>query len=135
MTSELEALAGATVAVDALDVGAALNERAEPPPEVDEAAQWEGVMTMIVTMAAPILPTIAAKYPPITCKAIGEAMVPVAEKYGWQAGTFPPEITLLILIVAPWSGEIIAAVKSRRTKQPPPEKTVTSEPESPVETA
>lgn len=61
-----------------------------------EAQAWAMVPAAIGSVLSMFAPELQAVYSQDACKAWGERMVPVAEKYGWNGPTNLPEIGLLI---------------------------------------
>jgi hypothetical protein len=82
------------------------------PPLSDEIA---GALLMLSKMAAPMFPSLGLIYTPEACQAVGAAVQPVCEKYGWLqdgiGGEYGPEI-MCVCVVGPMAFATYAAVKN-----------------------
>lgn len=64
--------------------------------ELDQAQQWAMVPAMLGSVLSMFMPEAQRVYSREACEAWGAAMVPVADKYGWNAdGLMGPEVALL----------------------------------------
>lgn len=54
------------------------------PAGPDQAEMWAALPAMVGSMLRIALPDLEKVYTPEACRAWGSAMVPVAEKYGWD---------------------------------------------------
>lgn len=70
-------------------------EKQQAEDEV-EAQAWAQVPMMLGSVMSMIAPELKAVYTKEACDAWGVAMVPVAQKYGWNGPSNLPEIGLLI---------------------------------------
>ncbi|HJV24571.1 MAG TPA: hypothetical protein VJ673_02745 [Aromatoleum sp.] len=76
--------------------GAPLPQGEEPAPEVEPGEQWAMIPAMLGSALSMALPELKEVYSEDACRAWGSSMVPVAEKYGWNAdGILCPEVGLL----------------------------------------
>jgi hypothetical protein len=64
---------------------------------VSMAEAWATVPSMIGKLACIVEPALGQFYTPQACQEWGEAMVPVAEKYGWGGPGAMPEVNLAIV--------------------------------------
>jgi hypothetical protein len=98
---------------------AALREAAdmplvEQPAPIDEAAAWAALPQMLGGMLAIAFPDVQKVYTPESCRAWGEAMLPVAKKYGWTIeGMMSCEIALAIATLPLAIGTYQAMKQSR----------------------
>lgn len=89
----------------------------EAAPMVDQAQQWAMLPAIVGSALSMALPELRAVYTPQACEAWGAAMVPVADKYGWNCdGIIGPELALLAATV-PFAFGTFAAVKARRADE------------------
>lgn len=95
----MAALGGLVTEVDA-DSPAAQAEQAEAvkaEAKADvEAKAWAVIPLTVGKLVCMIAPELAEIYSDDSCQAWGEAMVPVADKYGWSGPSGLPEMALLI---------------------------------------
>lgn len=88
----------------------------EPAPAADPAETWAVLPAMIGSTLAIAMPELRAVYTPEACRAWGEAMAPVAEKYGWSAdGLIGPEMGLVAASL-PFMFSTTAAIKAKRAE-------------------
>ena len=111
--NELDALLARAAAADSVMVaapGGAPMVSPEAALAADRAARAQALakeisdlLTMLVTVAAPALPRVAALYSPATCTAVGGAVAPVCVKRGWLAngigGKWGEEITAGLVLL------------------------------------
>lgn len=95
---------------------------AQPDPEEVAAEQARpaldqeiaGALMMLAKMAGPMFPSVAEVYTDETCAAVGAAVAPVCDKYGWLqggiGGEYGPEIMCLV-VVGPMAYATYAAVQ------------------------
>ena len=90
-SSELDQLAEVTREADQ-DQATAANDRSPgtgaPHPDAAEAAEWAELPKMFGSLVATAMPELTAVYTPDACMRWGEAMVPIAKKYNWNAAKF-----------------------------------------------
>lgn len=69
----------------------------EVAPVIDQAESWAVLPAIVGSTLAIAFPELRAVYSPEACHAWGAAMVPVANKYGWEdwGAAVGPEIGLL----------------------------------------
>lgn len=105
-------------------------------PAIDPAESWAMLPAMVGSVLSIALPELRQIYTPDTCRAWGDAMVPVADKYGWNAdGLLGPEVGLLAASL-PFIIGTASAIKSRRAAieqeaKAPPAKPEASPPAAP----
>ena len=93
----------------------------EPAPSADPAESWAMVPAMIGSALGMALPELREVYSEQACRAWGAAMVPVADKYGWDADTIMgPEVGLLCASLPLAVGTIAAVQKAKAEKRPAP---------------
>lgn len=86
--------------------------------QVNQAEQWAMFPQMIGSALCMAMPELQQVYTPDACRAWGEAMAPVAAKYGWEAdGIMGPEVGLLVVSL-PFLMGTMGAIRAR--KMPPP---------------
>jgi len=68
---------------------------AAPAPPVDLAREWSEIPAAVGAGLSLALPELAPVYSDAACLAWGEAMVPIAERYGWHPGKAWPWLRLL----------------------------------------
>lgn len=113
----------------AAEEGAALpTGMEEPAPAVDPGEQWAMIPAMLGSALSMALPELKEVYSEDACRAWGASMVPVAEKYGWDAdGIMCPEVGLLAaslpLMVGTWGAvnrrKALAAAEARTGRESP----------------
>lgn len=83
----------------------------------DQSEQWALLPAMVGSALQIAMPELGAVYTPEACRAWGAAMVPVAEKYGWNADALGgPEIGLAVASFPLVIGTV-QAVRAFREKQ------------------
>lgn len=96
MMEELLQEAQAAAAPPADDVGAGPGGAALPV--IDPADEWKAALSVLILVATPMLPFLPTIYTDDAVMALARAIVPVAEKYGWNGSDFfakwGPEIGL-----------------------------------------
>lgn len=104
----------------ALQAGAAEQDAAAlqgEPAGPDPAEEWAQIPALLGGVLGMAIPELKAAYTEDACRAWGAAMVPVAEKYGWDSGDllgrWGPEIGL-ICATLPLGLATVAALKARR---------------------
>ena len=79
------------------------------------AEELAGMLMMLSGMASPLFPSLAKIYTPETCAAVGGAIAPVCDKYGWlqngMGGEWGPEI-MCVAVVGPIGYATVLAVKN-----------------------
>lgn len=104
----------------AADGGQGAPVEAGPAP-VDPAETWAILPAMVGSTLAIALPELRPVYSPEACRAWGEAMAPVAEKYGWSAdGLIGPELGLVAASL-PFVVATYAAIRAKRAEVAKPE--------------
>lgn len=95
-TAALDQLNAEAKAADAPAPEAA-NDRSPGAPTVpaDPAREWAEIPAAIGAGLSLVMPELANVYTDATCRAWGEAMLPIAEKYGWNPGRAWPWLRLL----------------------------------------
>lgn len=98
---ELERMADEDPAV--LDQAAAVEAQAaeESAARGNLADEIAGALLMLSKVAAPMFPTLAKVYTQESCAAVGAAIAPVCDKYGWMQGgmgEYGEEIMCLIVV-------------------------------------
>lgn len=63
---------------------------------LDSAQQWASVLQMAGAALSMLAPELRQVYTPAACEAWGQAMQPVAEKYGWNSPANAPEFGLAL---------------------------------------
>lgn len=72
-------------------------QQADAESELDQGArEWGSIVFMVGHAAAMIAPELRQVYTEDACMNWGRAMVPVAQKYGWDGPSNVPELGLLI---------------------------------------
>lgn len=90
---------------------------AEPveAPRAPLAEELAGLLMMLAGMASPLFPSLVKIYTPETCAAVGGAIAPVCDKYGWlqngMGGEWGPEI-MCVAVVGPIGYATVLAVKN-----------------------
>lgn len=80
---------------------------------------WAMFPQMIGSALAMAMPELQKVYTPDACRAWGEAMAPVAAKYGWEAdGIMGPEVGLIVASI-PFVVSTAGAIRARRAMPPP----------------
>jgi hypothetical protein len=103
----LEMLAAEDAGAPAIDAG---------PSPADPAETWAILPAMVGSTLAIALPELRAAYSPEACRAWGEAMVPVADKYGWSAdGLIGPELGLVAASL-PFIVATFGAIRAKRAE-------------------
>lgn len=91
-------------------------QEADAAPSVDPGEQWAMIPAMIGSALAIALPELREVYSENACRAWGASMVPVAEKYGWDAdGILCPEVGLLAASL-PFIVGTVGAVNKRKAQ-------------------
>jgi hypothetical protein len=85
--------------------GAAL---AAPVDAPDMAAEWAQLPEMFFALVEDELPELKATYTPERCRKWGEAMIPIAKKYGWTPDAF-------LAWLGPW---VMLSIASHRLVTP-----------------
>lgn len=117
---ELASVLAASGAVDAAaDEAAGTTAPADETPPIDPVELWASVPQTIGSVLVMALPELKGVYSREACRAWGEAMVPVAMKYGWEAKALPVEIPAIFATLALVLPTVIA-VKARRAKAAEP---------------
>lgn len=115
---------------DAIDAGAAAYETAAaegnldekgnvlPPPDpvdltAEKAAQWAIIPQTLAWAITAVFPETAPAYTPEKCMELANAIVPVADKYGWNGPGNSPELGL-VLASAFFSMPAYMAYKTRQ---------------------
>lgn len=138
VSPELADLASAAAAADAGLAPPAGDTPGQQPDTmsapVDPAKEWAQLPAMFGSLVSPFLPELRDVYTDAACRRWGEAMVPLAEKYGWNVNDF-------LAWLGPWIGVGMAtwplavptyqAVKSRRQAKPAEK----PKPEAPAQSA
>ena len=79
------------------------------------AEELAGLLMMLSGMASPLFPSLGKIYTPETCAAVGGAIAPVCDKYGWlqngMGGEWGPEI-MCVAVVGPIGYATVLAVKN-----------------------
>lgn len=84
--------------------------------DVDQAQQWAMVPAMLGSVLSMFIPEAQRVYSREACEAWGAAMVPVAEKYGWNSdGLMGPEVALFAASL-PLAVGTFALVKAKRAE-------------------
>lgn len=97
-------------------------EMIEDGPVVDPAESWAVLPAIVGSTLAIAFPELRAVYSQEACRAWGAAMVPVAEKYGWEADALAgPEIGLLAASL-PFIVGTVGAFKAKKAEQQKAEK-------------
>lgn len=86
---------------------------AEESPPQDPAEAWAVAPAVLGAILGMALPEVRQVYTREACLEWGRAMVPVAEKYGWDADLFGPELALAAVSVPMLAGTGIAIMKHR----------------------
>ena len=113
-----------------LDAAAGGDQPAPDMPEPpDPAEEWAMLPAVLGSILAIGLPEVREVYSEANCKEWGRAMVPVAEKYGWDSGLLGPEVGLLAAS-APMVIGTAFAIRSRRAAkhEPAPSEAPAQEP-------
>lgn len=106
--ADLAALESAAMSGEAADLGADAGEGSS------QGEQWAMVPAMIGAALAMALPDLKEVYSESACRAWGDAMVPVAEKYGWNADALAcPEVGLLCASLPLLMGTVGAVQKHK----------------------
>lgn len=85
-------------------------------PVVDQAESWAVLPAIVGSTLAIAFPELRAVYSPEACHAWGAAMVPVANKYGWDADALAgPEIGLLCASL-PFVMGTVGAFKAKKAE-------------------
>lgn len=101
-------------------------------PAVDPAQQWAMIPAMLGSALSIAMPELQRVYSREACEAWGSAMVPVAEKYGWNAdGLIGPEVGLLAASL-PFVIGTYGAIKSKRAELQREAKAEAGTPAAPV---
>lgn len=83
---------------------------------VDPAQQWAMIPAMLGSALSIAMPELQSVYSREACEAWGAAMVPVADKYGWNAdGLIGPEVALLAASL-PFVIGTYGAIKSKKAE-------------------
>ncbi len=81
-----------------------------------EAQAWAALPAMFGGILAMALPELTAVYIPENCQAWGTAMVPVAQKYGWNASAMMGPEMGLALATVPFAVGTFAAVRAHKAR-------------------
>jgi hypothetical protein len=84
--------------------GAVVDQQEPEPPPPDLANEIAGAVSMVASILRPVLPSVAALYPPEVAGAVGGAVAEVCKKHGWlQDGFMGPwkEELACLMIVGP----------------------------------
>ena len=124
-----------TAALDQLAADAKAADK--PEPETNETApgapaipanparEWSEIPAAVGAGLSLVMPELAAVYSDAACLAWGEAMVPIAEKYGWHPGKAWPWLRLLnasgVLLVPTALAFRARIAAARQPEQPVPE--------------
>ena len=89
---------------------------AEPEPvRAPLGEEIAGLLQMLAGMASPLFPSLGKIYTPETCAAVGGAIAPVCDKYGWlqngMGGEWGPEI-MCVAVVGPIGYATVLAVRN-----------------------
>lgn len=91
-------------------------EMVEAGPAYDPAESWAVIPAIVGSTLAIAFPELRAVYSPEACRAWGAAMVPVADKYGWEADALAgPEIGLLAASL-PFIVGTVGAFKAKKAE-------------------
>ena len=89
-------------------------------PAIDPAQEWAGILELGVTVLSPALPFLPSIYTPEARAQLAGALVPVAEKYGWNLGEimgrWAPEIGLA-LVAGPLAIRTVQEFRALRAAQ------------------
>lgn len=103
-------------ALEAAAGGGEMPQAEEAAPGMDQAQQWAMLPAIVGSALSMALPELRAVYTPQACEAWGAAMVPVADKYGWNCdGIIGPEMALFAASV-PFAFGTYSAIKARRAE-------------------
>lgn len=91
----------------------------EAAPIANPADSWALLPAMVGSMLAIAMPELKAVYTPEACQAWGEAMVPVADEYGWNADEVLGQKLALAMATAPFVIGTAFAVKARKAEAAP----------------
>lgn len=122
---ELDALAAETKAADAPAETAAPGTLIAPR---SPAREWAEIPAMVGAGLVLPMPELAPVYSDAACLQWGEAMVPVADKYGWTPAKIWPEIRLLMATGA----FLIPTVQAFRARIAAAQQQAAQQPENPT---
>lgn len=118
MSEILDQIALEAGAIESEQDAAARAAAGEPEPaQVDPAESWAQIPMMVGSLLSIAMPELKQAYTPENCMNWGAAMVPLAEKYGWDGNSvlarFAPEIGVVVASL-PLVLPTVAAIKARR---------------------
>jgi hypothetical protein len=122
IAGEAAAVEGQVTAVEGLGdipplAGAAPDPRAN---EAEQVALWAMIPQTLGSVLSMAFPDLAKVYNPKACEDWGRAMVPVANKYGWNFSSDAPELALLLATVPFAIGTMVVVKRPRAQPEPGP---------------
>lgn len=124
-TSELAQLGVAAAAADALadEPAAPAGSPAQAMPAApDPAMEWARFPALFGSIVGSVMPELAPVYSDAACRNWGEAMVPLAAKYGWSPSEFMKWLDPWVgLGLATWPLAVptVQAIRARRSPGAP----------------